>query len=74
MTQPNFHQMSRTELRAYILEHRNDERAFHAYMDKLATEPILATGTLEDLKAPDRFAELLEKMQKIKQKNKASDN
>lgn len=30
MTQPNFEQMSRKELRTYILEHRDDEEAFHA--------------------------------------------
>ncbi|AFY76193.1 MAG: hypothetical protein IGR93_02490 [Hydrococcus sp. C42_A2020_068] len=69
MTQPNFYQMSRTELRAYILKHKDDKRAFHAYMDKLANEPVLASGTLEDLEDPHRFAELLETIQRAKKQN-----
>jgi hypothetical protein len=32
---PDFATMSATELRAYVLEHRNDEEALHAYLDKL---------------------------------------
>jgi len=31
---PDFNLMSRKELRAYLLEHRNDDEAFYAYMDK----------------------------------------
>ncbi len=73
MTQSNFDPMSREELRAYMLEHRDDEQAFHAYMDRLATEPVLAHGTIEDLQNPDRFAEILERVKKIKQERRASD-
>ncbi len=73
MTQPNFEQMSRKELRAYMLEHRDDEQAFHAYMDRLATEPVLARGTIEDLQDPSRFGEILERVNKIKQEGRASD-
>lgn len=73
MTQPNFEQMSRKELRAYMLEHRDDEQAFHAYMDRLATEPVLARGTIEDLQDPSRFGEILERVKKIKQEGRASD-
>jgi SOS response regulatory protein OraA/RecX len=73
MTQPNFEQMSRKELRAYMLEHRDDEQAFHAYMDRLANEPVLARGTIEDLQDPSRFAEILERVEKIKQERRASD-
>jgi SOS response regulatory protein OraA/RecX len=73
MTQPNFHEMSREELRAYMLEHRDDEQAFHAYMDRLATEPVLARGTIEDLQDPDRFAEILEKVARIKREHRSPD-
>ena len=73
MTQLNFHEMSRTELRAYILEHRDDEQAFHAYMDKLGTEPVLATGTIADLEDATRFSELLERVKKTKQERRSSD-
>jgi hypothetical protein len=34
----NFATMSQSELRAYVLEHRDDEEALHAYLDKLHTE------------------------------------
>jgi len=43
---PDFQSMSRAELRAYILEHRDDREAFHAYIDKLAAEPVLAVHSL----------------------------
>ncbi|MDZ4874163.1 MAG: hypothetical protein CLLPBCKN_003559 [Chroococcidiopsis cubana SAG 39.79] len=39
---PDFQTITRAELRAYLLEHRDDREAFYAYMDKLATEPVLA--------------------------------
>lgn len=32
---PDFATMTIIELRAYILEHRDDEEALHAYLDKL---------------------------------------
>ena len=35
---PDFATMTATELRAYVLEHRNDEEALHAYIDKLHAE------------------------------------
>lgn len=38
MIQPNFEAMSRKELRAYILEHRDDEDAFRFYVDKVTAE------------------------------------
>jgi len=59
MTPPDIYTMSREELRAYLLEHRDDEIVFHAYMNKLATEPVLATRTIADLENEERFAELL---------------
>ncbi|AVH73294.1 DUF6887 family protein [Nostoc sp. 'Lobaria pulmonaria (5183) cyanobiont'] len=34
MTKPNFPQMPLEQLRTYILEHRNDDEAFHIYIDK----------------------------------------
>ena len=42
-------------------------------MDKLANEPVLATGTLADLDRPERFSELLAKAEKAKQINQSSD-
>ncbi|MBD2306062.1 hypothetical protein H6G17_11110 [Chroococcidiopsis sp. FACHB-1243] len=62
MTQPNFEAMSRKELRAYILEHREDEQAFRVYMDRITAEPPTevypAPKSIDDLK---HFPQLLEK-------------
>ncbi len=73
MTQPNFDEMSRAELRAYVLEHRDDEEAFHAYVDRLATEPVLARGTPDDARDPVRFAEIVERVKKIKHERRNQD-
>ena len=35
---PDFARMSTTELRNYVLEHRGDEEALHAYLDKRHAE------------------------------------
>jgi hypothetical protein len=34
----NFQAMSKQELRNYVLNHRDDDEAFYAYMDKLHIE------------------------------------
>ncbi|MEH2420579.1 MAG: hypothetical protein V7K48_06415 [Nostoc sp.] len=34
MTKSNFQQMLLEQLRVYILEHRNDDEAFHIYIDR----------------------------------------
>lgn len=38
MSKPNFQTMSRQELHAYVLAHREDQEAFYAYVDKLHAE------------------------------------
>lgn len=40
MTKPNFNQMSRAELKAYVLTHRDDEEAFRAFI----TKPVVRSG------------------------------
>jgi hypothetical protein len=35
---PDFATMTTLELRAYVLEHRDDEEALQAYLDKLHSE------------------------------------
>lgn len=35
---PDFTTMTTTELRAYLLAHRNEEAALHAYLDRLHAE------------------------------------
>jgi hypothetical protein len=58
MTKPNFEAMTQAELRAYVLEHRDDVKAFHALMDKLQAEP----GT--KVRSLDHLAELIQARQK----------
>jgi hypothetical protein len=63
MRKSNFAAMTRKELRAYILEHREDEEAFQVYMDKVTGEPgeiYPAPQSIDDLK---NFPELLENYQ-----------
>ena len=35
----NYSAMSDQELKRYVLEHRNDQEAFHAYMDRVYARP-----------------------------------
>ena len=56
-----FEAMSRQELRAYILEHREDEEAFQLYLDQVMAEPgeiYPAPKKIEDL---SNFSQLLPK-------------
>ncbi|MBO1346349.1 MAG: hypothetical protein EBE86_002600 [Hormoscilla sp. GUM202] len=32
---PNFQRMTKKDLRAYVLAHRDDDEAFYAYVDKM---------------------------------------
>ncbi len=49
---PNFQQMSIEQLRAYVLAHRNDEKAFHAYIDRRRAAVINAVPmTIEEAEA-----------------------
>ncbi|NJP12306.1 MAG: hypothetical protein HC866_24905 [Leptolyngbyaceae cyanobacterium RU_5_1] len=60
MTKPNFSSMTRKELLAYLLGHRDDDDVFYAYMDKAyaesAREVYPAPKSIDDLK---HFPELL---------------
>jgi hypothetical protein len=38
MSKPNFRAMSQKELHRYVLNHRDDQEAFYAYVDKLHEE------------------------------------
>ncbi len=48
--------LSLSELRTYVLEHRDDQDAFHALMDRIDAQPAERVFSREDL---DRFPELL---------------
>ena len=52
MTKPNFQQMPLEQLRTYILEHRNDDEAFHIYIDRRRTQsPKQIPMTIEEAEA-----------------------
>ncbi|KJH70806.1 hypothetical protein UH38_16030 [Aliterella atlantica CENA595] len=65
MMKPNFQTMSKEELRTYVLNHRDDEAAFQAYMDKLhAQENRIkhpATNSFDELENYPEFARRLQK-------------
>jgi hypothetical protein len=48
MTKPDFLTMTKSQLKHYLLEHRNDTEAFHALMDKLNAEPNQKFYTVEE--------------------------
>ena len=62
---PDFITMTTTELRAYVLQHRDDEEALHVYLDKLHTEnPSLRVYKPEDSVAEAIAEYLKDKRQK----------
>ncbi|NBD17009.1 MAG: hypothetical protein GVY04_12955 [Cyanobacteria bacterium] len=69
MNQPNFQAMSQKELQAYVLSHRNDEEAFHAYIDKLHREAnwveMPPLQSLEDLENYPEFIEHIHSRSKL---------
>lgn len=62
--------MTRKELLVYMLEHRNDNEAFHIFMHKVHAEPLTeiypAPKTIDDLK---HFPQLLEEHRKEREQN-----
>ena len=61
----NFEAMSRAELRSYILEHRDDDEAFYAYVDKSKAEgnwvKMPAINLMDDL---ENYPEFIDKIRK----------
>lgn len=59
MSQPNFQAMSQRELHDYVLEHRADQAAFYAYVDKLHAEghwiEMPAVESVQDLEKYPQF-------------------
>lgn len=61
MNKPNFQTMSQKELHDYFIAHRDDEEAFHAYVDKLHQEgnwvEMPALESLQDLEKYPEFTD-----------------
>ncbi|MFN6472586.1 MAG: DUF6887 family protein [Nostoc sp. SerVER01] len=49
MTKPDFQAMTKQELRAYVLKHRDDQEAFYALADKLREEPGVEITSTEQM-------------------------
>jgi hypothetical protein len=65
MSKPNFQEMSRKELHAYVLAHRDDQDAFYTYIDRLHAEAtwieMPPSQSAEDLENYPDFLEHLRK-------------
>jgi hypothetical protein len=48
MTKVNYAAMSDQELKRYILTHRDDQEAFHAYMDRRRSRPRRTAINFDD--------------------------
>ncbi len=62
---PDFKAMSHAELRAYLLEHRNDTDAFHTLMDLLMAEPNSRYYSIDELYL---LPQLIEERRRAKEK------
>lgn len=75
----DFSQMTDEELKRYMLDHRDDQEAFYAYMDRRHARPKKALITAEEAKLPfDEYMKLSEERlrahfgDKLNQKNEQS--
>jgi tripartite-type tricarboxylate transporter receptor subunit TctC len=63
---PDFRAMTLQELKAYVLEHRNDQESFEALMDKIDHQPGSKIYSESDL---DQFPQLLSEHLKSQKAN-----
>lgn len=59
MLQTDYEQMTRKELREYVLANRNDDQAFQVYMDKVDKEAVKTPISDEIASDPQKFAEFI---------------
>jgi hypothetical protein len=73
MNKPHFQAMSQQELQGYVLAHREDEEAFHAYVDKLHAEGNwIEMPAMESEQDFDNYPEFIEHIRRgSKPQNKA---
>lgn len=58
---PDFATMTPIELRVYVLEHRDDEEALHAYLDKLHAENLSSQAYKPEENVTEAITEYLKK-------------
>ena len=65
MSKPNFQEMSRKELHAYVLAHRDDQEAFYTYVDRLHAEATwIEMPPLQSAEDLENYPEFLEYIRK----------
>jgi hypothetical protein len=52
---PDFQTMSKSELKAYLIQNRNDTEAFHALIDRINAEPDQTFYSIEQLPLLEQF-------------------
>lgn len=60
---PDYHAMTKGELRAYVIDHPNDKTAFHAFVDRFTAE-----APPETFDIPNSLAEVREVERLIRQR------
>lgn len=61
MSKPDFKAMSRKDLHAYVLAHRDDQDAFYTYVDKLYAEATwIEMPPLQSVEDLENYPEFLE--------------
>jgi hypothetical protein len=69
---PNFEQMNKQELRAYLLQHREDSEVVSAYLEKLRGEANwLAFPALTSVEDLDNIPEFFNKLRMDSDKEKS---
>ncbi|NES74354.1 MULTISPECIES: DUF6887 family protein [Okeania] len=58
MNHPNFQTMNESELRAYVLAHRDDTEAFYALADRLTSKPGRKLSNEDLERSPEILAEI----------------
>jgi hypothetical protein len=65
MSQPNFQAMSRKELHAYVLSHRDDQAAFYTYVDRLHAEATwIDMPPLQSAEELENYPEFLDRLRR----------
>ena len=61
MSHPDFSVMTDDQLRAYVLAHRQDTTAFHAYVDRMQQRPPIAVIEPEEW-SEERMQQVLDEI------------
>jgi hypothetical protein len=67
---PNFKEMTKQDLRAYVLAHRDDQEAFYAYVDILSTEENrVKFPPLKSINDMENYPDLLDRFSRDRKQN-----